>query len=381
MMATSMNEENSWENLNQVQLKKFTAPSQEAALGDLQNRDITVKDVPKPVMGVAGIRPKPVAAAVVQKEPEVKKDSEVLAFFISTNAPAATTTKPWEGMEEEQPIFRDHLAGQKEVSHEMRAVLIDCINDVHQNFNLAAKIFQLAVAIIDRYLQVVKRTQLELVGITALFMATKYKESIPPAIECFAFIINDKNITDTVRQICQMELQILKVIGCNLSRPLPFRFLRSYSKAAVAEDEHHAMAKYFIELASMDYDLASYRPSEIAAASLFLLMQLINGNNQAAKGFNDGHWTPSLAFYFNFLIPLAHSLPFSKKKKSRIHLSLGHFINWPNGEPKTLRRLGYFIGSSLVFLAVCGFYGRRGDQIETLSRWPPPPPSPYPYPW
>lgn len=166
-------------------------------------------------------------------------------------------------LEEQQPIQTDHLANQLEVSHKMRAVLIDWINEVHLQFHLAAETFHLAVAIIDRYLQVVKNTRrkyLQLVGVTALFIATKYEELFPPAIGDFVFITDDSY---TGREIRQMELQILKAIDNNLSRPLPIHFLRRYSKAASAEDEHHAMSKYFLELAAMDYELASYKPSEV----------------------------------------------------------------------------------------------------------------------
>ncbi|XP_064542958.1 G2/mitotic-specific cyclin-B [Drosophila montana] len=203
-------------------------------------------------------------------------------------------------LEEQQPIHTDHLANQLEVSHKMRAVLIDWINEVHLQFHLAAETFHLAVAIIDRYLQVVKDTRrkyLQLVGVTALFIATKYEELFPPAIGDFVFITDD---TYTGREIRQMELQILKAIDNNLSRPLPIHFLRRYSKAASAEDEHHAMSKYFLELAGMDYELASYKPSEIAAASLFLSLHLLNGNARAATGFNDKHWTPTLVHYSRY---------------------------------------------------------------------------------
>ncbi|XP_017024830.1 G2/mitotic-specific cyclin-B [Drosophila kikkawai] len=324
------------ENVNEPTIKREDSNLSKKSLTKLRAA------LAKPVMGVSGIRREPVAA-VVRKEQEVKKDSGALSFLkgpavtSSAKAPAATkmpaatmslSTKRLEGVEDidandkdnlvlvseyvndiydylyqvekEQPIFKDHLAGQKEVTHKMRAVLIDWINEVHLQFHLAAETFQLAVAIIDRYLQVVKdtkRTHLQLVGVTALFIATKYEELFPPAIGDFVFITDD---TYTGRQIRQMELQIFKAIDCNLSRPLPIHFLRRYSKAAAAEDEHHAMAKYLIELASVDYDLASYRPSEIAAASLFLSLHLLNGNYRAATGFNDRHWTPTLSFYSRY---------------------------------------------------------------------------------
>lgn len=172
-------------------------------------------------------------------------------------------------LEAEQPVNRNHLEGQAEVYAKMRAVLIDWINEVHTQFHLVAETFQLAVAIIDRYLQAVKdtkRSHLQLVGVTALFIAAKYEELYPPAIADFIYITDD---TYTGKQIRQMELQIYKALDCNLSRPLPIHFLRRFSKAAEAEDNHHAMSKYFLELAMVEYDMSHYKPSEVSLKNTY----------------------------------------------------------------------------------------------------------------
>lgn len=174
-------------------------------------------------------------------------------------------------LETEQPINKNHLEGQAEVYAKMRGVLIDWINEVHIQFHLVAETFQLAVAIIDRYLQTVKdtkRSQLQLVGVSALFIAAKYEELFPPAIADFVYITDD---TYTAQQIRQMELQIFKSLDCNLSRPLPIHFLRRFSKAADAEDSHHAMSKYFLELAMIEYDMAHYKPSEVGYVFFYLM--------------------------------------------------------------------------------------------------------------
>ncbi|KAH8355517.1 hypothetical protein KR084_003965 [Drosophila pseudotakahashii] len=316
------------ENFKQVQLKKLTVPLQEvatkrAALGDLQNRSLN----------------RAIAKDAAQKDSKDLNPTDALgrvdrhwkkqALGITTNGNTAGLNSVLTRVELQQPIYKDHLAGQKEVSHKMRAVLIDWINKVHLQFHLAAETFQLAVAIIDRYLQVVKdtkRTYLQLVGVTALFIATKYEEICPPPIGDFVFITDD---TYTARQISQMELQIFKAIDCNLSRPLPIHFLRRYSKAAGAEDEHHAMSKYFIELASVEYDMATYRPSEIAAASLFLSLHLLNGNYRAGTGFNDSHWTPTLTYYSRY--SAAHLRPIARQISKLAHsdLLLGHLQQAP----------------------------------------------------
>ncbi|XP_075145311.1 G2/mitotic-specific cyclin-B-like [Haematobia irritans] len=102
--------------------------------------------------------------------------------------------------------MKNHLEGRAELYAKMRAVLIE----VHTQFHLVAETFQLAVAISDRYLQIVKdtkRSHLQLVGVTALFIAAKYEELFPPAIADCIYITDD---TYTSKQIRQMELQIFK---------------------------------------------------------------------------------------------------------------------------------------------------------------------------
>lgn len=68
----------------------------------------------------------------------------------------------------------------------MRNLLVDWLIDVHLQFNLLQETLYMTVALIDRYLQVcagsVTTKQLQLVGVTAMFVASKYEEMYPPEI-------------------------------------------------------------------------------------------------------------------------------------------------------------------------------------------------------
>lgn len=199
-------------------------------------------------------------------------------------------------LETQMPIEPDHLRDQKQVVPKMRAVLIDWINEVHHQFHLVPETFHLCVAIIDRYLQAEKNTlrqHLQLVGVTSLFIASKYEELFPPAIGDFVYITDD---TYTKNQMLEMEMKIMKALDFNLARPLPIHFLRRFSKAAGAEDSHHAMSKYFLEMVSVEYAMTSYRPSEIAAASLYLSLQLLNPQKTPLESI----WNPTLEFYSRY---------------------------------------------------------------------------------
>lgn len=58
-----------------------------------------------------------------------------------------------------------------------------------------------------------------------------------------------------------MEIDIIATLNFSLSRPLPLNFLRRCSKAGLVDAETHTMAKYVMEAALVDYDLAHFHPS------------------------------------------------------------------------------------------------------------------------
>lgn len=150
--------------------------------------------------------------------------------------------------------------------------------------------YDLIEFVIILFMQRVKSTarkNLQLVGVAAMFLASKYEELYPPEVNEFVYITDN---TYSKEQILQMEKHIFKVGGvpieCYFSIELHYKFLcfhfylqcleyqvnaptsilflRRFSKAANADSATHSMAKYFIESASIDYNLSEYLPSEVS---------------------------------------------------------------------------------------------------------------------
>uniref|UniRef100_A0A663F162 Cyclin B1 n=1 Tax=Aquila chrysaetos chrysaetos TaxID=223781 RepID=A0A663F162_AQUCH len=123
-----------------------------------------------------------------------------------------------------------YLDGQK-INGNMRAVLMDWLVQVQLKFRLQQETLYLAVAVTDRFLQdnLVSKKMLQLVGTTAMFIASKYEEMFPPHIGDFAYITDHSY---TKLQIYQMEMKILQALDFGVSFPLPPHFLRRISKVS-----------------------------------------------------------------------------------------------------------------------------------------------------
>ncbi|NWX47861.1 CCNB1 protein, partial [Steatornis caripensis] len=191
-------------------------------------------------------------------------------------------------LEQNQPVRPKYLTGQA-IDGNMRAILVDWLVQVQMKFRLQQETLYMAVAIIDRFLQdnAVSKMTLQLVGITAMFIASKYEEIFPPDIGELADI-TDKTCTKI--QICQMEITILRALDFSVGRPLPPHFLRRASKIAEVDSKQYVLAKYLMELCIIDYDMVHFPPSKIAAAASCLALKLLNGCK----------WTPTLQYYTSY---------------------------------------------------------------------------------
>ncbi|XP_056408439.1 G2/mitotic-specific cyclin-B1 isoform X2 [Hyla sarda] len=179
----------------------------------------------------------------------------------------------------------NYLQGQ-EVNGNMRAILVDWLVQVHQRFRLLQETMFMTVSILDRFLQEnpVPKKLLQLAGVTAMFIACKYEEIYCPTIGDFSFVTDH---TYTKAQIRNMEMQILTVLKFDIGRPLPLHFLRRASKIGEVDASLHTLAKYLMELAMLDYDMAHFPPSQVAAAAFCLSQKVLDG----------GEWTPTLQHY------------------------------------------------------------------------------------
>ena len=109
----------------------------------------------------------------------------------------------------------DPLTNQPEIKRLMRAVLINWLLEVSSMFSLKARTIFLCGNLLDRYLlsQQVNRSELQLLGVTCLYIASKFEDVTALKAESLASLCDG---IYTVGQIKQMESRVLAALNFEL---------------------------------------------------------------------------------------------------------------------------------------------------------------------
>ncbi|KAF2151965.1 A/B/D/E cyclin [Myriangium duriaei CBS 260.36] len=183
----------------------------------------------------------------------------------------------------------NYMEKQGELEWKMRGILIDWLLEVHSRFRLLPETLFLAVNIIDRFLsrKVVQLDRLQLVGVTAMFIASKYEEVLSPHVQNFRHVADDGF---TEQEILSAERFILSALDYDLSYPNPMNFLRRISKADNYDIQTRTLGKYLLEIGCLDHRFMKYPPSQVAATSMYLARLVLNR----------GEWDATLACYAGY---------------------------------------------------------------------------------
>lgn len=225
---------------------------------------------------------------------------------------------------------------QHEVNWNMRGVLIDWVIELHHMFQLLPETLFLTVNIIDRFLstRTVVLSKLQLVGITSLFIATKFEEISCPTMQDFLFMTDNAVKED---ELIKAERFILQILDFRLCYPNPVNFLRRVCSNESKSNIHtRVLAKYFMEISCVDHRFIDVRPSKIAAASLWLSKKMLatgkwNSNLSRLAGYTPEELKPTVEAMLDFLAqPVVHDSFFKKwatVKLSKASIFVRDWIN------------------------------------------------------
>lgn len=112
------------------------------------------------------------------------------------------------------------------VTDHMRQILIDWLVDVHGSFELKEQTLYLALAYLNFYSSTADITKhdYQLVGITCLWIASKYEEIYPPRMKNYIQVTDSSY---TIAELKAMEGKILLALNFNLQFITPLALLEA----------------------------------------------------------------------------------------------------------------------------------------------------------
>jgi len=177
----------------------------------------------------------------------------------------------------------DYMAGQSEITWPMRQTLVEWLLQVHLRYHMLPETLWIAINIIDRFLtkRVVSLVKLQLVGVTAMFIAAKYEEIVAPSVEEFVFM-TEKGYTK--EEILKGERIMLQTLEFKISH-----YCSPYS-----------------EVTLLDYRFIRVKPSMVAAIGMYTARRMLGGDWNAAfvyhSGFTEEHILPGHAMLVQKLV-------------------------------------------------------------------------------
>ncbi|XP_078161696.1 uncharacterized protein LOC144557030 isoform X3 [Carex rostrata] len=172
--------------------------------------------------------------------------------------------------EQQQHLCRPtyYMNRQPELNKDIRATAIAWLIKMHHSLRLWPETLYLAVHIIDRYLclAVTPRSNLQLVVICSLLIASKYEENKALKVNYLIQLTGYKYHKEVI--IC-MEKMILNHLEWYLTVPTTYMFLVRFMKAAKADEELEHMILFYGELGLVEYKMILFVPCMVAAAAVY----------------------------------------------------------------------------------------------------------------
>ncbi|CAN6879236.1 unnamed protein product, partial [Brassica oleracea] len=167
------------------------------------------------------------------------------------------------------PALGYYLSTQTKVSPVTRGILINWLIEVHSKFDLMHETLYLTMNLLDRYLSQVpvQKNEMQLIGLTALLLASKYEDYWHPRIKDLISISAE---TYTREQILGMERIMLKQLKFRLNEATPYVFMLRFLKAAQSNKKLQQLSFYLIELCLVEYEALKFKPSLLCASAIYV---------------------------------------------------------------------------------------------------------------
>ena len=167
---------------------------------------------------------------------------------------------------------------QKEITEQMRSILVDWLIDVHFKFNFTEETLYMTILTIDRFLSVreVTRLNLQLLGIVAMFIACKHEEIDLPKSDDFIYVTDNAY---TREEVFKMENEVLQVLKFDFLYPSPIKMFEILSWNFNFSHKEICLGKFLLETFLVDIKWVKYKASIIAGAVCYIVMKFFKMSN------------------------------------------------------------------------------------------------------
>ena len=169
--------------------------------------------------------------------------------------------------------YESIIQKQTDIKEPMRCILIDWLISLQNKFFFKAKTLFLAVNLIDRYLsqRPIIRTRFQLLGVSALFIASKYEEMYMKNISDFVDITArafDKY------EILEMESELIDLVEFNLDLPLSLDFFGLLGSMYKFSKKEYKLGYFLLEAYLLPLKSCKYKQRQIGLAVCYIILGL-----------------------------------------------------------------------------------------------------------
>lgn len=155
-----------------------------------------------------------------------------------------------------------------------RAILIDWLVNVHLYMGLSDECLFLTVKIVDTFISKVQcfhKSKLQLLGIVALLLSSKFIESFHPYMDDLCALCENAY---TEKEILQFEKHVLQTLDYTLEQDSIVNFYDMLSLIFKFNLNEYYLGKYLLELSLLDTSFYKYGRTLIAFSVVYLVMKM-----------------------------------------------------------------------------------------------------------
>jgi cyclin B len=160
----------------------------------------------------------------------------------------------------------------------MRKTLVSWLMECCLFFRLQTETWYITINIIDRYCDArkVSLKDYQLLGVTALLIASKFEEITPPSVKDLVKISANAY---TREDILKYECMVLQTLEFDFTVPTTHRFIERFCNLVQTNATNSHLAQYIGELSMLKLSMNKWQSSRKASASIYLArkMQKMDG--------------------------------------------------------------------------------------------------------